>query len=343
MTARSALDAVRPTLARMDASRGPESTRTDLLEVWSAVESALRSLTRNSAQSGQALIREARSRQLLTFDQANALVAFLTTRERLDAPGYTPTDADVNVARSTFLKFDAGLMESGGAGLAEPYGAPSYGSAAPTPPRVGSKAPAAEAPAVPLPSKEPRAKERRTRRVLLPLGIVVGVILVLGASAYVLFARGGGTNALFAQGVQAYQRGDKVTASSDFERATREAPSDPMPHVYLARMAREVGNYTIANQELQAALRADRRNLTGLREYGAFFLSQGNYDQARVWYLHALEVDPNDATSEGWLGCTLMKLGRADEGHRWLGRAGTGPWSACASSAAPMAPGNIRP
>jgi Tfp pilus assembly protein PilF len=186
-------------------------------------------------------------------------------------------------------------------------------------------------------------KEQRNRPVLLPLGIVVGVILILGASAYTLLARVGGTNAMLAQGVQAYQHGDKVTASSDFERVTREAPGDPMPHVYLARMAREVGNYTIANQELQAALHADRKNLTGLREYGALFLSQGNYDQARIWYLHALEVDPTDVASQGWLGCTLMKLGRADEGRRWLSRAGTGKWSACASAPAPLAPGNIRP
>ena len=344
MTARSALDAVRPVLARMDASRGPEPTKTDLIEVWSAVESSLHSLTGSSTQSGQALIREARSRQLLTFDQANALVAFLTIRERLDGPAYTPTDADVSVARSTFLKLDAGLMASVPAGLDEGGGTSSYGSPAPTPPRVASKAPPAAAQAtVPAASQEPKKTDQRKKRVLLPLAIVVGVILILGASAYALLARGGGTNALFAQGVQAYQRGDKVTASSDFERATREAPADPMPHVYLARMAREVGNYTIANQELQAALHADPKSLTGLREYGAYFLSQGSYDQARVWYLYALKVDPNDATSQGWLGCTLLKLGRADEGRRWLSRAGNGPWSACGSSRAPMAPGNIRP
>ena len=103
MTARSALDSARPILARMDPSRGPDNTRSDLIEVWSAAEAALRSLVGNNSLSGQALIRDARSRQLLTFDQANALVAFLAVREHLDGAGYQPTDADVNTARSAFL------------------------------------------------------------------------------------------------------------------------------------------------------------------------------------------------------------------------------------------------
>ena len=116
-----------------------------------------------------------------------------------------------------------------------------------------------------------------------------------------------------------------------------------MPHVYLARMAREVGNYTVANQELQLALKAQPDNLTARREYGALFLSMGNYQQSRVWYVHALEIDPKDVTSQGWLGCTLVKLGRIDEGMSWIRRAGSGSWSACSNAALPTAPGTIRP
>jgi Flp pilus assembly protein TadD len=108
-------------------------------------------------------------------------------------------------------------------------------------------------------------------------------------------------------------------------------------------MAREVGNFTVANQELQLALKAQPANLTARREYGALFLSQGNYDQARVWYLHALEVDPNDVTSQGWLGCALVKLGRVNEGMSFLNRAGNGAWSSCRNAALPTAPGTIRP
>jgi len=95
--------------------------------------------------------------------------------------------------------------------------------------------------------------------------------------------------------------------------------------------------------ELQLALKAQPDNHTARREYGALFLSMANYQQSRVWYVHALEIDPSDVTSQGWLGCTLVKLGRIDEGMTWIRRAGTGPWSACGNSALPTAPGTLRP
>ena len=343
MSARTALDGARPIIARMDLSRGPDNTRADLIEVWSAVESALRSLVGNSSLSGQALIRDARARQLLTFDQANALVAFLAAREQLDRPDYQPTDADVNASRSAFLKLDAGLMDAGagpGATAApSPYAPQSFGSPPPAPysPKGAAAVPAA--PPVVLP--DAGVKPKKSRPLIVGLVITAGLIVGL-AIVYLVLGRGGG-GTLLTDGIQAYQRGDKVTAASDFERAARATPSDAMPHVYLARMAREVGNYTVANQELQLALKAQPDNLTARREYGALFLSMGNYQQSRVWYVHALEIDPKDVTSQGWLGCTLVKLGRIDEGMTWIRRAGSGPWSACSNAGLPMAPGTIRP
>ena len=178
-------------------------------------------------------------------------------------------------------------------------------------------------------------------RWLLPAVLAVIALVLLGSAGWWLTHRGGSSDVM-TQGVAAYQKADRVTAASDFERAARANPNDAMPHVYLARMAREVGNFTIANQELQSALKADSRNLQARREYGALFLSQGNYEQARVWYTHALEVDPADATSQGWLGCALVKLNRIDEGLRWLSRAGNGPWSVCRNAAVPI-PGATPP
>lgn len=343
MSARLALDAARPVLARMDLSRGPDNTRADLIEVWSAVEAALRSLVGNTSASGQALIRDARARQLLTFDQANSLVTFLAAREQLDRPDYQPTEADVNVARSSFLKLDAGLM-SGSASAPQPYAAQSYGSPAPVSSygASASSAPAGVPIVPPAPGMEPMMRAPRKRRPIVPIIIALVVILMLGIPASFRLWRGGGGTFL-TDGIQAYQRGDRVTAASNFERAARANSNEAMPHVYLARMAREVGNFTIANQELQLALKTEPGNLTARREYGAFFLSQGNYEQARIWYVHALEIDQNDVTSQGWLGCALIKLGRVDEGMGWMNRAGNGAWSTCRNAALPMAPGTIRP
>jgi tetratricopeptide (TPR) repeat protein len=343
VSARTSLDGARPVIARLDLSRGPDNTRKDLIEVWSAVETALRSLVGDSSLGGQALIRDARARQLLSFDQANALVAFLATREQLDRADYAPTDADVNTARAAFLKLDAGLMSAG----ADAAGPSSYGSPSPSPYAPGGSS-AAKPTAVPVaaPIVPPAPGLQPMMRKKSPIGPIIVIVLIvalLAVGAWLVFSRTGGSGSLLSDGIQAYQRGDKVTASSDFERAARANPNDAMPHVYLARMAREVGNYTVANQELQLALKAQPGNLTARREYGALFLSMGNYDQARIWYVHALEIDPNDVTSQGWLGCALVKLGRVDQGMTFLNRAGNGAWSTCRNAAIQPAPGTIHP
>src|SRR5688500_5990387 len=106
----AALDAARPAIARLDRSRHAEELAADLIEAWSAVETALRALLGGSALGGQALIRETRGRQLITFDQANALAEFQAARERAQATSYHPTDADINAAREGFLKLEASLM-----------------------------------------------------------------------------------------------------------------------------------------------------------------------------------------------------------------------------------------
>ena len=94
-------------------------------------------------------------------------------------------------------------------------------------------------------------------------------------------------------------------------------------------MAREVGNFTLAGQELQLALQADPNNAAALRVMGAKLLTQGNYDLARRFYVRAAEADPNDKTALGYLGCTLMRLNRVPEATNFLNRAGPGPWSNC--------------
>ena len=104
--------------------------------------------------------------------------------------------------------------------------------------------------------------------------------------------------------------GQREVAVSAFNKAAREDPKAALPHMYLARMAREVGNFTLASQELQLALQAEPANPIALREMGANLLAQNNYELARRFYVRAVQADPTDKTAQGYLGCTLMKLGR---------------------------------
>ena len=325
-SARAALDAARPAVARLDTMRGGEDLAADLIETWSAVEAALRTLVGSNALTGQALIREARQRQLIDFDLANTLAEFEAAHVRLQNTSYRPTETDVAAARNAYLKLDAALVSPslgiGGNAYGNAYGAayePSRRAAEPT------TAPVAETRTAEL-SPTPA---RRRPAWLWPVVALVVVVAVVGG--YFLFA--GNRTGAMQEGVAAYQRGQREVAVSAFNKAVRENPKDPMPHVYLARMAREVGNYSLASNELQLALQADPNNAIALREMGANLLQQGNAELARRFYIRAVQADPTDKMAQGYLGCALLRLGRMQEGTNFMNRAGPGPWTSCVATA----------
>ena len=130
----AALEAARPTIAKLDPSRHPEDTAADLIDVWSAVETAMRSLAGGSALAGQALIRELRQREVISLEQAHAVLELLAVRERLDRAGYAPTAADDAVARDSFATLDRTLHAAEDATSTQPVaaaGAPRAAAAAP--------------------------------------------------------------------------------------------------------------------------------------------------------------------------------------------------------------------
>lgn len=329
--ARAALDAARPAAARLDASRNSEDLAADLIELWSAVEAALRVLVGSSALTGQPLIREARQRQMIDFDLANSLAEFEAVHGRLQNTSYKATAADVKSARDAYLKLDAALStELGASAFDAPRPAPVPPGVGPTASTTGfgnATAPGAVAnpgPSVP-PSVANTTPGRRSRPVVLAASAVLVVILIV--AGFLVFGRGNTGD--LQQGVTAYRAGQREVAVSAFTRASRADPKAPLPHIYLARMAREVGNFTEASQELQTALQIDPNNALALREMGANMLAQGNNELARRFYVRAVQADPTDKTSQGYLGCALMRLNRTSEGTTFINRAGPGPWSNC--------------
>jgi tetratricopeptide (TPR) repeat protein len=322
----AALDAARPAIARLDRSRHAEELAADLIEAWGGVETALRSLLGGSPLNGQQLIREARGRQLITFDQANALAEFHAARERSQDTSYHPTDADINAAREGYLKLEASLM---------------------TPPLEDVHETPGEAMSTkglrlsPLGTPQPVPLPAEGRRWVLPVVAIVA-LAVLGAGAWYLWGRNGGS---LDRGVQYWQRGQREMAVSEFSRAAREDPKAAMPHVYLSRLAREVGNMSLAGQEATLAVQAEPNNATALREMGSYLLAAGNYELARRFYVRALQANSSDRMAMGFLGCSLIKLGRHDEGMRWMNRAGQGSWSGCAQGMPQpgMMPGGVNP
>jgi predicted Zn-dependent protease len=243
--------------------------------------------------------------------------------DRVQTTSYHPTSADVNAARSAFLKLDSALM--GDSGVEAPRAAPRDA------PQVVTTSPIIAETSPPTQSMLVGPPRRFPLWALAAAGVVVVAVLAIGA--YYAFGNRGSSS--LQQGVDAYTRGQREVAVNAFNKAVRENPKDALPHIYLARMAREVGNFSVASQELQLALQADPANALALREMGADLLAQGNYPLALKFYVRAVKANPTDKTAQGYLGCTLMRLGRVPEATTFLNRAGPGPWTGCTPAANP--------
>ena len=332
-----ALNAARPIVARLDVGKNSEDLAADLIEAWNAVETGLRSLVGGSALTGQLLIRELRQRQLLSLEQANALAEFHAARERAARTDYKPTPADVGAARDAFLKLEVGLLGD----TASPY-APRSGGTSTPPSRSRSTVPLESTVPTPATSTAPVTPARRARPSWLVPLLAVLVLLVLGGIAWFAFA-GRSANKSYEEGVTAYKEGRREAAAGAFIKATKDNPNDPMPHVYLSRMAREAGNLATAQQEAVKAVQLGPNNAIALRELASASFAQQNYDAARRFYIRALQIDATDRLSQGYLGCSLVRLGRLDEGVRWIQRAGTGPWTACAPAPGSVPVGTMPP
>ena len=323
----SELQAARPVIARLGAEQNSEDRAADLIEGWSAVEAALRSLIGGSALSGRSLIHEVRSRHIITLEQANVLAEFEAARTRAERTAYEPTDSDVRAAQEAFRRLDWTLSSATVAEAAAPL--------APTPARGNTGAPVPEPSSVPsMASMAPTPASPDWLR--WAIGAVLFLAVAgLGTWLYMRSTR----ESTIERAVALYRQGQREQAAAAFERAARENPQSALPHVYLSRMARDVGNLTLARDEANRAIQAEPQNALALREMGAYLLTAGNYELARRFYVRAVQADPADKTAQGYLGCSLVRLGRRDEGQRWLTRAGPGNWSSCAT----MAPGTAMP
>jgi tetratricopeptide (TPR) repeat protein len=334
-------------MAKLDASRHPEEIAADIIEIWSSVETALRSLMGGSTLSGQPLIRELRVRELISLDQAHSLLELQAVRERVDDTTYQPTQKDIDTAREAYDALQSGLATpaSANVGAPSPYAPPSAVPSMPSP------SPSAEPALVYVPP--PREEDvRRRRSILLGVLLILLAVVLVAGGVYWYRSRSSDLPSDVRAAVALYERGQPEAARAAFTQAARAHPEMALPHLYLGRIARSEGDFGAAGNELKTAIELEPQNTMALDELGAFFLARGtsfanqgrsdlatsDYNAARRNYVRALQVDPSDSTARGYLGCALARLGRASEAETWLARAGSGPWTACASSSAAAAP-----
>ncbi|HEX6966076.1 MAG TPA: hypothetical protein VF166_09775 [Gemmatimonadaceae bacterium] len=357
-SALSALSTARPLVARLDIARDSEEVAADLIEVWPAIETALRTLIGGSALSEQALIHELRQRELISLEQAHVLVEMLAVYERVQRTDYRPTENDITTAREAYRALEDALRADEPA-AALPYAPPVPGRAtaatepATEPARVSTSASSAAtvASAAPTTASTRAPGWWRGPWTLIIAGAAVA-ISVAAMGAYVYLMRYGVQGDIRA-GMQAYATGQPVVAKLAFTKAEQEHPDLLLPHLYLGRIARDEGDFGLAGTELTKAAEIAPNDASVQRELGAFFLARGaqyekigrhdlaltDFDAARNRYVSAVTLDGTDRSAQGYLGCALIELGRVDEGERWITRAGQGGWTACAPSKPATSPG----
>ena len=105
----NALDGTRPVLAHFDTPRTAEDLAADVIDLWAGVEKSLQALVGVSSLTGQQLVRAARQAELITLDQAHALLAFLAARDRAARTSYKPVQADGDAAVDGFEALESVL------------------------------------------------------------------------------------------------------------------------------------------------------------------------------------------------------------------------------------------
>jgi tetratricopeptide (TPR) repeat protein len=169
---------------------------------------------------------------------------------------------------------------------------------------------------------------RRWPKVSMPVlaGAVILLLIVVGI--VFAFRRGSSSESLNA-GIDAMKNGQRERARGEFAKAVKEDPKASTPHVFLARLAREEGDLATARAQLDTALHLDGKNAIALREMGLILFASRQYDLARKFFVRAAQENPQDRASQGYLGCSLMRLNRVQEGTKFINNAGNGPWTAC--------------
>ena len=168
-----------------------------------------------------------------------------------------------------------------------------------------------------------------------PVWIGIAAVAVIAIAAFFLFGRAPSADENVAAGIDAMRSGQTERARGEFAKAIKADPKSAVPHVFLARLARDQGDLATARAQLDTALRLEAHNYNALREMGLVLFGNRQYDIARRFFVRAVQANPQDRASQGYLGCALIRLGRVQEGTKFITNAGNGVWTACLAPAAP--------
>jgi hypothetical protein len=176
-------------------------------------------------------------------------------------------------------------------------------------------------------------------------GSVFSWVTDIGQSTGVMI----GTPAQTQRGIDAYRRGDRVTAERELDQAARSYRRSATALLYLAQMRVEAGDMVGAAPFLDEAISREPDNSTVRRMTGEYHLTfaqklaadsmqadeaTSHLELAEDHLSYAVSLDGSDRRARGFLACVLTALGRVAEARTALSDAGSGPWDRCARPSA---------
>ena len=333
------IDVVGRALAKRAEDRFP--TTHDMLHAVEAVP-----FSDADRREGEALLREL---------ARGAAVSKVPTGQVTTPPPSIPSMAPAAQSGGASVLFGGGavgvatpLPPAGGPGAATPvtpvpastppasWALPATTPSAATPPAGRVPTPPMASPEVTPPAVPPvRVAPRQAPPSRSWIGWLFGLaaLLLVAAVGVRVYRARTGPEAQMRRAARLYQAGRAEAARGWYEKVAAEHPEMVEPHLFLARIARDQRDLPTARRELERALVLRPRDATALREMGSVLFAQGSYELARRFYVRALQSAPTDRSTQGFLGCTLVRLGRVDEGARFVQRAGPGPWDGCVAGA----------
>lgn len=181
---------------------------------------------------------------------------------------------------------------------------------------------------------------------LLVGGGIEGFVVDLGQSTGLMT----GTPEQTQRGIDAFRRGDLITAERELAQAAMTYPRSALALLYLAKMRTDAGDLSQAGDYLQTAVQREPDNGSTHRELGLNHLakatasgrlqsgelvSRDDLVEADRHFVIAGSLAPNDRAAVGYHGCALAELGVEEEAVRVLSLAGDGPWQRCRHVASP--------
>jgi tetratricopeptide (TPR) repeat protein len=247
--AAAALDQARAPVARLDIARDPEDIAADLIEGWTAAQAALRGLIGSTTLSGQALIRELRQRELLSLDQAHALVEFSAAHDRAQRTEYRPTSADIGGTRRP--RVPVPLIAGALLLLALVGGAAYY--------FLAGRGPSALERGVAAYQSGDRTRARNEFAAAArdePQAAAPHIYL----------------------GRMAREEGDIATAARELETAVRLEPQNALALREMGAHLLAAGNYPLAQKFYERSIRIDPTDRNALGFLGCTLMRQGRFD-----------------------------------------------------------------